>query len=54
MMKLPLFLPLLLVAGSCLTQARADETAPFRLNTTISSIMERAREDAQKMKLPAN
>lgn len=55
MMKLPLliFLLLLLVAGSFLGQARADETAPFRLNT-LSSIMERVREDAQKMKLPAN
>ena len=54
MMKLPLFLlVLVLLAGSCLTQARADETAPFRLNT-LPSIMERARENAQKMKLPAN
>lgn len=52
MMKLPLLL-LILVAGSCLAQARADETMPFRLNN-LSSIMERAREDAQQMKLPTN
>jgi type-F conjugative transfer system pilin assembly protein TrbC len=52
MMKLPLLL-LILVAGSCLAQARADETMPFRLNN-LSSIMERAREDAQKTKPLAN
>lgn len=52
MMKLPLSL-LLLIAGPYLTQVLADEKAPFQRDT-LSSIMERAREDAQKLKLPAN